>query len=623
MIRSLVGILHQTLAQSWAQRCIDPAGLAHHETIRAVVPSPAVEPLPALLEAEGGRAPAVELGEMLGHGGMGVVYAATQTVMRRTVAVKVLPAEGAGPTDAQQLLREGRVTGLLEHPNVVPVHSMGRDTKGRPAIVMKRIDGTPWSRVIGELSASERLGAAFLREHLGILQQVARALHFAHSAGIIHRDVKPDNVMLGSFGEVYVVDWGIAVSTSDRHVAGVPRASSVRHIEGTPVYMAPEMAAGAGELLGVTSDVYLLGATLHEVLTGKPPHDADDIRDVLEHAFTSPTPSYPPEVPAELATILQRAMARMPEDRFESAHELVEAVDAFLLHWSSLELCLEGEHRTTELVTIASTAEEDEVERLFHEARFAFDQALRSWTLNERAQKGRRRLLERMIRFELQRGAVRAAQSLLRQHDTPPANLETRVVKAVEHLVALERDDDPAFGLKERSRRVYLGVASWLTTCLLAGYLSRSGIFVIEHRHLALYGVSFLLGSFASVYVARDKLLANLKNRTVTLTSVLVFAVGCVAWPMLGAFGLDMPQTTMVMAVVNGAFWVVLVLHFGRSWLAVPLSHAAVPIAAWLFPRYHFELFGVFTSVGMLVAAHRMQNDAMRAAAAPSSRTES
>ncbi len=617
-----MGILHQTLAQTWAQRCIEPSGLAHHETVRAVVPAEEPDRLPTLLEAEGDGAPAVELGEVLGHGGMGVVYAATQTVMRRTVAVKVLPAEGAGPTDAQQLLREGRVTGLLEHPNVVPVHNMGADREGRPVIVMKRIHGTPWSQVLENIPVSERLGADFLREHLGILQQVASALHFAHSTGIIHRDVKPDNVMIGAFGEVYVVDWGIAVSTSDRHVAGVPRASSVRHIEGTPVYMAPEMAAGAGELLGVASDVYLLGATLHQVLMGKAPHDADDIRDVLEHAFTSPTPSYPDEVPPELAQVLQKAMARMPEDRFGSAAELAEAIDAFLLHFSSNELCLEGERRTTELVTVAGSAEEADVERLFHEARFAFDQALRSWVDNERAKKGRRRLLERMVRFELHRGAARAAKSLLRQHDDVPPTLATRVEQAVEHLEALERDDDLTFGLKERSRRVYLGVASWATTCFVAGYVTRSGIFVIQHRHLAIYGLGFLLVSFASIYAGRRTLLANLTNRTVTLTSVLVFAAGSVEWPLLGSFGLDMPQTTMAMALINGAFWATLVLHFGRSWLAVPISHVAVTVAAWFLPRFHFEIFGGVTSIGMLIAAWGMRRDALRSIAVPSSRAD-
>jgi len=615
-------ILNQTLAQSWAQRCIDPRGLAHRQTIRAEPPPPTEVRLPSLLEASDGP-PEVELGEVLGHGGMGVVYAATQTVMRRTVAVKVLPKGGGHPNDAQQLLREGRVTGLLEHPNIVPVHNLGRDGDGRPVIVMKRVGGTPWSRILSQIPAAERLHPDFLRKHIGILKQVASALHFAHTTGIIHRDVKPDNVMIGSFGEVYVVDWGIAVSTADQHVAGVPRASAVRSIEGTPVYMAPEMAAGAGELIGIRSDVYLLGATLHEVLTGTPPHDGDDIRDVLEHAFSCPTPSYDADVPAELSAIIQQAMARMPEDRYGAVNEMAGALDGFLRHWSSLELCVEGEHRAEELASIDATADEAMVEQLFHEARFAFDQALRGWTGNRRAEQGRRRLLERMARFELRRSAPRAAQSLLRQLDAPPPALEARVNEAVEHLEALERDDDAAFGIRDRSRRIFLGTASWVTTCFAAGYLTRSGVFVVTHHHLAIYGLGFLLVSIISVYTSRSTLLASVKNRAVTLTSLLVFATGCAAWPILGSLGLTMPQTTATMTLVNGSFWATLLPQLGRSWLPVPLGHWLAAYVIWQVPSYHFELFGLVPAVAMIVAAIWTQRLALRedAASLPGSRT--
>ncbi len=194
--------LQETLAQTWVQRRIELPDIALRETAIATPAGQAQGSLPHLLHAPGGEVPPFELGQVLGEGGMGIVFEAVQTSLERTVAVKTLRPHAGQPDDALQLLREGRVTGLLEHPNVVPVHTLGRDSDGRPLIVMKRIDGTPWSSSIAGVTVEERTSAAFLREHLGVLLQVAGALHFAHTVGILHRDVKPDNVMIGAFGEV-------------------------------------------------------------------------------------------------------------------------------------------------------------------------------------------------------------------------------------------------------------------------------------------------------------------------------------------------------------------------------------------------------------------------------------
>ncbi|MCA9623548.1 MAG: protein kinase [Myxococcales bacterium] len=608
-------ILGETLAQTWAQRAITPKGLdgrplASRETARAetmVAPSQALggAQLPPSVAA------AIELGEVLGEGGMGVVYEARQLDLGRKVAVKMLRGEADQPQQAAELLREGRVTGLLEHPNVVPVHTLGRDEADRPLIVMKRIVGRPWASFLAKVTPEERHSTAFLRDNLAILQQVASALRFAHSMGVLHRDIKPDNVMIGAFDEVYLVDWGIACSLSDRHIPSVPRASGVRHIEGTPVYMAPEMAAAAGELLGPASDVYLLGATLHELLTGEPPHLRDDIRDVLEHAFASEPPRYGPDVPAELGAIAQRAMARNPYDRFESAAAFAEAIDAFLLHWSSHELCLEGERRATALEAIRrEDGREAEVETLFHEARFAFAQALRGWPENERAEAGRVRLLEQMIAFELRRGAPRAARALLSQLPSAKAELEERVTAAVERQDTIEREADPGLGIQERLKRIYFGATVWTIVAVAAGISSRTGFFVVTHRHIGIVGAAFAVGSILSMIGWRRAMLLSAANRTISITAFVVFLYAVVMWPLLGALGVSMPATTPVIALGVGALWVAPIAYVGRDWAPVPLGHLLIAPLTWLLPAYHFEIFGVVSGAAHLWAAVRMRRSA-------------
>jgi serine/threonine-protein kinase len=211
--------------------------------------------------------------DTLGEGGMGRVLLARQRSLARDVAVKVLKPETADADGALSLLREAVVMGGVEHPNIVPVHALGRDDRGHPVLVMKRIEGTSWRALLDDdahptwtalLAAhGDRVSA-----HLEVLMRVADAAHFAHARGVIHRDIKPENVMVGAFGEVYLVDWGIAIRVGRTQ----PDGDGAFRIRGTPAYMAPEMIGGDPTRLDARTDVYLLGATLHEVLTRTPRH---------------------------------------------------------------------------------------------------------------------------------------------------------------------------------------------------------------------------------------------------------------------------------------------------------------------------------------------------------------
>jgi len=264
---------------------------------------------------------------LLGEGGMGRVLLAHQASLGRDVAVKV-PRANASPGTINALVSEARITGGLEHPGVIPVYSLASDTQGHPALVMKRVDGVSWSMLIRHAedpawsciaSSGDRLDT-----HVELLRQVCNAIAFAHRKGVLHRDIKPSNVLIGEFGEVYVADWGIAIRKA---AAGEVRKPG---LVGSPVYLAPEMVTGDEAQLDERTDVFLLGATLYELLTGQPvfrrSSDFTTSRAVMEEQVPPPS-SLRADLPPELDLIVARAMAKAPSDRYGSCLELRRALE--------------------------------------------------------------------------------------------------------------------------------------------------------------------------------------------------------------------------------------------------------------------------------------------------------
>jgi serine/threonine-protein kinase len=421
---------------------LDPKG----SIVTRVCPSSRRAPQPSPSDAALVRE--LALGEMLGVGGMGVVVSGHQGDLGRAVAVKRVRTNGAEA--CAQLVREARVTGALEHPNIVPVHSLTSDADGLPMLVMKQIDGEPWSAAL-----ARREAAARLEDHLRILIEVCRAVHFAHGRGIVHCDLKPANVMLGTHGEVYVVDWGNAVSIRPEAEKWAPPAHARRILAGTPAYMAPEMAACDGARIDERTDVYLLGAILHRLLTGAPRHAGEDTAQVLVAAYLSEPPRFGPEIPEELAELCARATSHRRRDRPASAEQLRAALVDFLHHRSSLEIAAEGHRRLASLAALPEPADAAAFHRLAIEARFGFQQALRIWPGNRDAREGLDRLLRSMCAHELRRGNRDAARSLLQELGEGAAELGAR-------LAALEREiahrDHRVAELERLGRDVDLGL---------------------------------------------------------------------------------------------------------------------------------------------------------------------
>jgi serine/threonine-protein kinase len=275
-------------------------------------------------------------GEVIGRGGMGEVVAARDEQIGRSVAIKRM-RQGGSPDGIARFVREAQIQGRLEHPAVVPVHELSTDADGNPYFVMKRLAG----RTLAELLA-EPAGAQ--KRMLRALAEVCLAVELAHTRGIVHRDLKPSNIMLGDFGEVYVLDWGIA------HVMGEGPRTSFSDIDtldgdktlegtvlGTPGYMAPEQARGDGALDG-RADVYALGCILYEILAGRPLHPRGHAGLASALAGVDARPSLVRDVPPELDALCVAATATDRGARTATARALGDAIQRYLDGDRDLEL---------------------------------------------------------------------------------------------------------------------------------------------------------------------------------------------------------------------------------------------------------------------------------------------
>jgi eukaryotic-like serine/threonine-protein kinase len=287
----------------------------------------------------------------VGRGGMGVVYEVDDADLHRRLAMKVLTADPVDrPALAARFIAEAQVTSQLQHPGIVPVYEIGTLDDGRLYFTMQLVLGRTLAAILGELheaSGPEGWGVGAggwtFRRTIDALHQATQAVAYAHSQHVVHRDLKPANVMVGAFGDVKVMDWGLAkvrgVSepvhiTTDR-AADDAHATRVGAIAGTPAYMAPEQAAGRFAELTPAGDVWALGAMLYGALCGRRPYEGSSA-DVLAGLLEGPPcplrelAAAAPPMPEELVEVCERAMAYAPEDRYPSAAEMAEAIGAWL-----------------------------------------------------------------------------------------------------------------------------------------------------------------------------------------------------------------------------------------------------------------------------------------------------
>ncbi len=281
----------------------------------------------------------------LGEGGMGVVHLASDRNLGRQVAVKTIHPERCDRSVLGRFVAEARITAQLEHPGIVPVHDLFISEDGDVFYTMKRVQGQNLGDVLDALRSGDP--AAIVRHHLnhllGLFRSACQAVAYAHTRRVVHRDLKPDNIMVGDFGEVLVMDWGVARMLDDapeelRKVV-LDGASVLQTVDGaivgSPAYMAPECIGGDPKALGPGADVYSLGVLLYELLTLQRPHQATTVPRLLYLVATESV--MPPsrrapgrEVPPEIEAICLRALSRSPLDRYGDAGELVRDLEGYL-----------------------------------------------------------------------------------------------------------------------------------------------------------------------------------------------------------------------------------------------------------------------------------------------------
>ncbi len=428
------------------------------------------------------------LKKLISKGGFGEVYEAIQISLDRVVAVKKPQDEHYqrfGPTSEQavamehQFRQEAYLTAQLDHPNIVPVHDLGVDEQGRPLLAMKLVRGRPWSDILREdfenLEVEELLG-----RHLPILVSMAQAVAFAHSRRIVHRDLKPSQVMIGSFGEVVLMDWGLAVYLGD--ASGSTAANMPSDMKfptpvtatapgGTPCMMSPEQTERSAAHISTRTDIFLLGGTLYFLLTRSYPYPLTNSGEVIRLArqgIVEPPQERAPDrlIPEPLARLAMAALRPRPEDRIATVEEFIEGLQDYLTGASGRR---ESVAITTELERLldsdlAATGEDTIYTTLFTVIE-QLDRAAGLWMGNRRIAPLRDRALDLYAREALRGDDLKLAGHLAGQIAAPALRSELLdQVRIATRRVARQR----------RSRR--LSVAA--VVLLLAALLSLSLMYV-------------------------------------------------------------------------------------------------------------------------------------------------
>ena len=417
---------------------------------------------------------ALEVGPMIGEGGMGIVRSAIQVSLDRAVAIKTV--RGGAVEGAEELvLREAWVTGYLEHPGVVPVHDIVKGDAGIPIVVMRKIVGETWEERMPnpDLSIAEGARDAF-EWNIRVLMRVAEIVEFAHAKGVIHRDIKPANVMLGRFGEIYLLDWGLAVAVGEEAAQHLPRPEEADGVSGTLAYAAPEMVGIGTEPVSTATDVYLLAAVLYEIVTGKPPHAAKTPSLSLQ-SINQPLPNIDLSFPPRLGALCVRALQKLPSARLSDAgvfrRELVDYLRA-----RDVERLREGAESTLGKLKEACRTNEPRarIYDLFGECRFGFREALLLSPGDKAAEHGLASAVAHLLEFELVRDA-RVAAALLDEWPNVDHELVTRVRQAASMeaedraaVTRITREQDTQTGRRTRTG-VFLALgAVWTLSALFS-----------------------------------------------------------------------------------------------------------------------------------------------------------
>ena len=557
--------------------------------------------LPLLpLKSVGDEPGLFEIKERLGLGGMGEVRLARQPALQRDVAIKLARSGASAAQPSQVLLREALVMGYLEHPNIVPIHIVGRDESGELVVAMKRIEG---QTLQDRIARPDRLEV--LDDNLEVLLGVCNAVEFAHQRGVVHLDIKPANIMVGSFGEVYLLDWGTAVAYRDDVPSTIPRPANDGMVRGTPAYFAAEMVAG--EAVVPATDVFLLGGILYSLLTGYGPNTGNTTEAVCECAFREEPRELPDGCPPELAEIIHRALRPWPQQRFATAAQFRDAVAGYLRSRSARDMLEAGRRAAVRHADlIRANADSGRVYGAFGAARQFIVDARTAAKLDGYGEPELQSLLERMCEWELGRENAAGAEALIRELPSPNPELARRIAAAAAarsaekaELAELRREVDPGVANKQK-------IAMWL---LIGGAIALIYVTpaLLGHRQApteALVGHVVYLGALLLVTALLSKRLLDtrLNREVVGLVWVLsIFGL----FVRIGAFAGALSLSTAIaldlaLVATMGGFATVTIDRRLVAALPFHLIGAGIALATTIDPAL---VFGVSHGVALTAIA--------------------
>ena len=490
------------------------------------------------------------LGAPIAQGGMARILAATQPSLGRAVAVKMAPL-GAEPGVSDQLLQEARLTGALEHPGIVPVHDLLTDEAGQVQVVLKRIEGEAWSALVGNPDeVRTRYGLDPLEWNVGVAIHVCRAMGFAHQRGVIHRDIKPNNVMVGQFGEVYLLDWGVAGTLVADPSGLLPCVAEVP-FAGTLTFMAPEQVLAQVAQLGPWTDTYLLGACLYSALYGAAPHKGTSV-DARRATAWQPVVCAESQVANELVGIVRKALQPQPHDRYVTADELRADLESFLKHRDGRRLT----ERATAQVLVARVARERGdramAERSAAEAEFGCRAALELWPEDRLARKLLEELGAERVNGALAAGDIQVAARLLGGLTAAPESLKEKVATALsaeaaerERLARIDRDADRFVGLAVKRWLLAVFGLAWLAFwCAMAIWPPATALPV-----LIFFGAYGTAGTL-TVLRLRKLLLEQRLNRQMLLVQLAMICASMALATVAHAWSLPVPQMLGLMMLL-------------------------------------------------------------------------
>lgn len=432
------------------------------------------------------------LGEILGRGGEGEVRAAVQRAFGRTVAVKRVRGDALDAKRLRRFRAEALVTGLLEHPHIVPIYDFRTGDDGELQLVMKQVVGTTWRDLIRPRTPEQIVRAATWTrdDHLDVLLKVTDAVAFAHARGFLHRDLKPENVMVAEHGEVLVLDWGCAISLSvpAPHPA-IPTLDELDAVSGTPAFMAPEQARNDRARMGPASDVYLLGGMLYQLLTGRTPHRGSTVREAMIAAgrgeVIPPAERTSKPVDEELAAIAMAALHADPALRTPSAAAFAAALRGYRRHAEALQLLREAKKRLKR-----SREDTVEAEDAYRKALSACEQALELWPEHQPAQALLLKISFAYAEHAQRHGAYRVARTMANTAADAAEVLDDRAaLVASQDLGRRAVRADMESRHRDRTMRRLRTVLNWggpiLTALLAIGFLIAWRESAAAQRHLA------------------------------------------------------------------------------------------------------------------------------------------